>query len=60
MVGQLYLLIYFFYQAEGFPDYKIRRFLFALTYCLDHVTCHVIILLRFSTGELLVNFHAID
>ena len=25
MVGQLYLLLYFFYQAELFPDDKTRR-----------------------------------
>ena len=25
MVGQLYLLLYLFYQAELFPDYKTQR-----------------------------------
>ena len=25
MVGQLYLLLYLFYQAEIFPDYKPQR-----------------------------------
>ena len=25
MIGQLYLLLYFFYQAELFPDDKTRR-----------------------------------
>ena len=43
MVGQLYLLLYLFYQAELFPDYRTRR-LALLAYYFDHVTCDVIVL----------------
>lgn len=43
MAGQLYPL-YFFYQAELFPDYKTHRL--ALTDYFNHVACHVVILLK--------------
>ena len=51
MVGQLYLRLYLFYQAEIFPDYKTRRPLLPSLIILnlsDHMTRHVIILLKFS------------
>ena len=47
MVGQLYLLLFLFYQAELFPDYKTRRSA-CLTYFFDHVTCQMIVLLKFG------------
>jgi len=51
MVGQLYLRLYLFYQAEIFPDYKTRRPLLPSLIILnlsDHMTRQVIILLKFS------------
>ena len=48
MVGQLYLLLYLFYQAEPFPDYRTRRPSLALPNYLHHVAYHVIVLLNFG------------
>ena len=48
MVGQLYLSVYLFYQAENFPDYKTWNPAFASTYYFDHMTCPVITLLKFG------------
>ena len=46
MAGQLHLLLYFFYQAKLFSD--SLDILPCLIYYFDHVTCHVIILLKFG------------
>ena len=49
MVGQLYLLVYLFYQAELFPDYKTQGP--ALPYYFDYITCHLISLLKIAKSK---------
>ena len=49
MVGQLYLLVYLFYQADLFPDYETQGP--ALPYYFDYITCHLISLLKFAKSK---------